>query len=91
METKHALTALTALSQESRLTVFRTLVKVGPDGLSADKLAACVDASTSSLSSHLEPLLHAKLVSRRRHGCYVIYSARYDQVNNLLAYLLGHC
>ncbi|HEY3599640.1 MAG TPA: helix-turn-helix domain-containing protein [Paraburkholderia sp.] len=70
--------------------MFRTLVKVGPEGLSADQLATFVD-SPASLSSHLDPLLNAKLVSRRGHGRYIVYAARYDEINDLLAYLLGHC
>ena len=91
METTHALIALSALAQESRLTVFRTLVQFGPGGLSAEKLAACVDTSANSLSPHLQPLLDARLVSRYRDGRSVIYAARYDEINALLAYLMGHC
>jgi len=84
-----AITALKALSQESRLTLFRTLVCFGPAGLSADRLAAAIDASTTTLVPHLEPLVAAQLVSRQRHGRQVVYTARYDQINALLAYLMG--
>jgi ArsR family transcriptional regulator len=86
---KRAIAALKALSQESRLTLFRTLVSFGPAGVSADRLAAAIDASATTLAPHLEPLLAAQLVSRERHGRHVIYAARYDQINALFAYLLG--
>jgi ArsR family transcriptional regulator len=91
METTDALIALDALAQESRLTVFRTLVQFGPAGLSADTLAAFVDSPVPSLSPDLQRLLDAKLVSRHRHGRSVIYAARYDEINSLLAYLMGRC
>jgi ArsR family transcriptional regulator len=91
METTDALTALHALSQESRLTVFRTLVQFGPAGLSVDMLASFVDSPVPSLSPHLQRLLDAKLVSQHRKGRSVIYSARYDEINALLAYLMGYC
>jgi DNA-binding transcriptional ArsR family regulator len=81
--------ALKALSQESRLTLFRTLVCLGPAGLSADRLAATIDASTATLVPHLEPLVAAQLVSRQRHGRQVVYAARYDQINAFIAYLMG--
>jgi ArsR family transcriptional regulator, arsenate/arsenite/antimonite-responsive transcriptional repressor len=91
METSDALIALHALAQESRLTVFRTLVQFGPAGLSADMLASFVDSPEPSLSPHLQRLLDAKLVERHRKGRSVIYSARYDEINALLAYLMGYC
>ncbi|CAB3760292.1 ArsR/SmtB family transcription factor [Paraburkholderia humisilvae] len=91
MESTDALIALDALAQESRLTVFRTLVQFGPAGLSIDKLAAFIDTPVPSLSPHLRRLLDAKLVSRHRHGRSVIYVARYDEINALLVYLMGRC
>jgi ArsR family transcriptional regulator, arsenate/arsenite/antimonite-responsive transcriptional repressor len=91
METTDALIALHALAQESRLTVFRTLVQFGPAGLSADVLASFVESPTPALSPHLQRLLDAKLVSQHRKGQSVIYSARYDEINALLAYLMGYC
>ncbi|CAB3759795.1 ArsR/SmtB family transcription factor [Paraburkholderia solisilvae] len=91
METTDALIALDALAQESRLTVFRTLVQFGPQGLSADRLAAFVDSPAPSLSPHLQRLLDARLVSRHQHGRSVIYAARYDEINALLVYLMGYC
>lgn len=91
METTHALTALQALAQESRLTVFRTLVQFGPAGLSADLLASFVDSPASSLAPHLQRLLDAKLVTRHRKGRSLIYAARYDEINALLAHLMGYC
>ncbi|GAB7522571.1 ArsR/SmtB family transcription factor [Paraburkholderia sp. 2C] len=91
METTDALTALHALAQESRLTVFRTLVQFGPAGLSADMLASFVDSPAASLSPHLQRLLEAKLVSQHRQGRSVIYAARYEEINALLAYLMGDC
>jgi DNA-binding transcriptional ArsR family regulator len=89
MKIHHATTALGALSQESRLALFRTLVQVGPTGLSAEMLAAAADTPSAALTLHLAPLLAAKLVSRRRHGRHVIYTACYEQINALIVHLMG--
>jgi len=38
METKEAVTALAALAQETRLSVFRLLVEAGPEGMSVGSI-----------------------------------------------------
>ncbi|HCO90927.1 MAG TPA: transcriptional regulator, partial [Alphaproteobacteria bacterium] len=40
MDTNKAVTALSALAQETRLTVFRLLVEAGPRGVSAGDIAS---------------------------------------------------
>ena len=91
METKNAITALAALAQESRLGIFRALVQAGPEGLSAGKIATLLDVPSSSLSFHLKELAHAGLVNSRQAGRFVIYSASFDTMNRLLAYLTENC
>ncbi len=91
METKQVLAALAALAQESRLAVFRLLVQVGPDGMAATKIAESLDISPSSLSFHLKELTHAGLITPRQDGRFVIYSAHFDTMNELLAFLTDNC
>jgi DNA-binding transcriptional ArsR family regulator len=91
MDTKHVLAALAALAQESRLAAFRLLVQAGPDGLAASKIAEHLDMAPSSLSFHLKELAHAGLIAARQDGRYVIYSASFDTMNGLLAFLTENC
>lgn len=91
MEPNHAVKALAALGHESRLTVFRLLVQAGPDGLPAGQLAEQAHIAPSSLSFHLKELVHAGLLSQRQDGRFIIYAARFDVMNALLAYLTESC
>lgn len=91
METKAAISALAALAQESRLAVFRLLVKVGPEGMAASRIAEQLGIPTSSLSFHLKELTHAGLIVPRQDGRFVIYSANFDTMNSLVGFLTESC
>ncbi|MBL8505949.1 MAG: helix-turn-helix transcriptional regulator [Methylobacillus glycogenes] len=91
MESRYIVTALAALAQESRLAIYRLLVQAGAEGLSAGKISDALDIAPSSLSFHMKELSHAGLVTSRNEGRFVIYSANYEQMNNVLAYLTENC
>lgn len=91
METKSAITALAALAQESRLAIFRLLVVVGPEGLAASKIAEQLEVPSSSLSFHLKELSHAGLIMARQDGRFIIYSANFAVMNELLGFLTESC
>ena len=91
MESNDAVIALTALAQNSRLAVFRQLVQAGPAGLSAGKIAEALAIPPSSLSFHLKVLSHAGWVTARQEGRFVIYSANFETMNTLIAFLTENC
>ena len=91
METKTVVTALAALAQDSRLAVFRALVQAGPAGLAAGKISELTGIAPSSLSFHLKELSHAGLASSQQAGRFVIYSAEFGTMNDLLAFLTENC
>lgn len=91
MEKKKLIDALAALAQESRLEVFRTLIQAGPEGLAAGKISEITGIAPSSLSFHLKELLHANLVSSRSAGRFIIYSAQFSTIHQLLSYLTENC
>jgi DNA-binding transcriptional ArsR family regulator len=91
METKLAITALAALAQESRLAIFRLLVALGPEGLAASKIAEQLGVPASSLSFHLKELSHAGLIEARQDGRFIIYSANFTTMNNLIGFLTESC
>jgi ArsR family transcriptional regulator len=91
MDTKDALAALTAVAQESRLAVYRLLVRTGPDGMAATKIAENLGIAPSSLSFHLKELTHANLVAQRQDGRFLIYTANFDTMNALIAFMTENC
>jgi ArsR family transcriptional regulator len=91
MDQKHAIAALSALAQETRLELFRLLVTLGPNGLPAGVIAERLGVQPSSLSFHLAQLTHAGLITQRRRSRQLIYSAEYSAMNELLAYLTENC
>jgi ArsR family transcriptional regulator len=91
MDTKQALAALSSLSQESRLAVFRLLVQMGPEGLAASKIGEHLDIAPSSLSFHLKELSHAGMVTSRQDGRFIIYAADVGAMNGLIGFLTENC
>lgn len=91
MESKNALSKLSALSQENRLAVFRLLVKAGHDGLPAGEIAAALSVPPNTLSAQLNILSNAGLVEGKRQGRSIIYTADYDAISRLIVFLMEDC
>ncbi len=91
MDQKHAISALGALAQETRLELFRLLVTCGPQGLPAGVIAEKLGVMPSSLSFHLQQLVHAGLITQRRLSRQLIYSAEYGTMSELMGYLTENC
>ncbi len=82
---------LSALGHETRLSIFRLLVQAGPGGAAAGDIARALDLAPNALSFHLKDLAFAGLVSSRAAGRYVIYSANFESMNDVVAYLTENC
>ena len=91
MDEAQALAGLAALSQATRLQLYRLLVNCGPAGLSAGNIAERLGIVPSSLSFHLQNLVHAGLITQRRIGRLMIYAAALETMDELLAYLTETC
>lgn len=91
MEKSDALSALAALSQENRLDAFRLLMRAGPAGLAAGVVADRLALAPNTLSFHFDRLRIAGLISVRRVGRSLIYTPRYETMNDLLVYLTENC
>jgi DNA-binding transcriptional ArsR family regulator len=91
MEVRTALEALTALSHETRLWVFRLLVQAGPEGLPAGEIAESLSSRQNTVSSHLRQLQSAGLIDGERQGRQVLYRANYDTVRDLVLFLVEDC
>lgn len=71
--------------------MFRLLVKAGPDGMAAGDIARATGSLANTLSANLNVLAGAGLVSSRREGRSIIYSAGYDRMRDLMAFLVRDC
>ena len=91
METADAIQRLSALSQESRLEVFRLLVKAGPDGMAAGEVSRKLEIAPNTLSAQLLILSNAGLIRARRDGRSIIYSVDFDAMSGLLLFLTEDC
>jgi ArsR family transcriptional regulator, arsenate/arsenite/antimonite-responsive transcriptional repressor len=91
MENTDAVIALAALAQDNRLDVFRLLVQAGPEGLPAGQVASTLNLAPNTLTFHFDRLRSAGLVTVRREGRSMIYAARFETMNALLAYLTENC
>ena len=91
MEMKTAINSLSALAQETRLGIFRRLVRTGPDGESAGTLALSLDIPSPTLSFHLRELERAQLIVQRRAGRSLIYAANFSAMRDLLVFLTEDC
>ena len=91
MESNAAVKRLSALAQDSRLAVFRLLVKAGRDGMAAGDIARTLEITPNTLSAQLTVMANAGLVTSRRDGRSIIYAADYDGMSELLAFLMEDC
>jgi len=87
----HAVDALAALAQESRLKVYRLLVEAGPAGLPAGRIGEALELPPATLSFHLAHLARTGLVRSRQEGRFVIYRADFQNMNELVGYLTENC
>jgi len=91
MDSISATEALGALAQNTRLDVFRLLVRHEPAGLPAGEIARQLDVPQNTMSSHLATLSRAGLVSAKRDSRRIIYRADLATMNMLMAFLLENC
>jgi DNA-binding transcriptional ArsR family regulator len=91
MEPQSAVSGLSALAHPGRLEVFRLLVRAGPEGMAAGDIARATGSLANTLSTNLNVLAGAGLVSSRREGRSIIYAAGYDRMRELLAFLMEDC
>jgi ArsR family transcriptional regulator, arsenate/arsenite/antimonite-responsive transcriptional repressor len=91
MKSLEAVTGLAALAQESRLAIFRLLVKRGPDGYTPTELGDKLRIAPATLSFHLKELQHAGLIEVRRDGRFLYYRPCFAHMNRLIEFLTEQC
>jgi ArsR family transcriptional regulator, arsenate/arsenite/antimonite-responsive transcriptional repressor len=87
----HAISALAALAQPTRLAIFRLLIKHEPVGVTAGVIAETIGAPHNTLSSHLAILVRAGLLRSSREGRTIIYRADIEGMRWLISFLVDDC
>jgi len=91
MKLETAVISLAALAQQSRLELFRLLVRRGPDGYTPNEIAEKLEIPGSTLSFHLKELVNAGLIKARKESRFIYYSPDFSAVNQLMDFLTEHC
>jgi DNA-binding transcriptional ArsR family regulator len=80
-----------AIGTEPRLRIVRLLLSAHPDGMVVGDIQAELGIPNSTLSHHLEKLKNEELVTVRREGTYLWYTANTDALQQLLSFLYAEC
>ncbi|MDV6225712.1 metalloregulator ArsR/SmtB family transcription factor [Nitratireductor aquimarinus] len=91
MQKPEAIDALAALGQETRLDVFRLLVRTGPEGLPAGEVAARLGVVQNTASAHLKVLAQSGMIRAEREGRVIRYKADMTGFRDLLSFLMEDC
>lgn len=71
--------------------MFRLLVEAGPEGLCAGDIGERLGVPPATLSFHLAQLAHAGLVGARQQSRFIFYSANFEAMNGIVAFLTENC
>lgn len=91
MDLEHALAAIAALSQKTRLRVFKILIEYGNSGTAAGTISDRLGIPHNTLSFHLSHLTQAGLITARKDGRSIIYAANIASIEELIGYLRENC
>ncbi|HZY58314.1 MAG TPA: metalloregulator ArsR/SmtB family transcription factor [Candidatus Binataceae bacterium] len=91
MESNAAISALSALAQETRMAILTMLAQQVHAGLSAGDIGEKLNVPLPTLSYHLSQLKRAGLVSSRRYARTIVYSANYNAIDGLIEHLIKNC
>jgi ArsR family transcriptional regulator, arsenate/arsenite/antimonite-responsive transcriptional repressor len=91
MEIEEAVISLAALAQETRLSIFRLLVQVGPEGIPAGRIGEELEVAPATLSFHLKELYRAGLISARQKGRFIYYTVNFERMAALMTFLTQNC
>jgi DNA-binding transcriptional ArsR family regulator len=91
MDKENALDAFAALSQSTRLEVFRLLIKAGEAGMLAGAVSDALDVRQNTMSANLAILARAGLIRSQREGRSIRYFADMGGLRGLLSFLMEEC
>jgi ArsR family transcriptional regulator len=91
VELNTAVQHLGALAHDTRLSIFRLLVRRGGAGLAAGEIASRLGVAPPNASFHLAELTRVGLIGAKRDGRNVIYTVDFSVMSSLMDYLKEQC
>ena len=91
--TTHASVALSlaALGHDTRLEIFRLLVRAGDNGLNVGEIGQHLNMAASTLAHHLGALVDAGLVIQERRGRQILNRVDYEAMRRTVSFLTSEC
>ncbi len=80
-----------AMGTEPRLRIMRLLLSAHPEGMVVGEIGEELEIPNSTLSHHLDKLKNEELVSVKREGTFLRYSANSAALQELLGFLYAEC
>ena len=87
----HYADMFSAMGTEPRLRIMQLLLSAYPDGMIVGDIGNELEIPSSTLSHHLEKLKNEDLVTVRREGTFLWYSANTVALKELLGFLYAEC
>ena len=91
MKHEDAAKRLSELGNTTRLSIFRYLVKVGPDGVPVGQIQKALGIPGSTLSHHISRLISVGLIKQNRASRTLYCTAQYDSLRELIDFLQSEC
>ena len=91
MTIKETAQCLAELGNETRLTLFRYLVKMGPNGIPVGDIQKELNIPSSTLSHHISRLTNVGLILQQRDGRILYCSPQYEKLQKLIDFLVDEC
>ncbi|MFS1419804.1 ArsR/SmtB family transcription factor [Vibrio splendidus] len=83
--------ALKELGHPIRLTIYKSVVKAGYQGIAVGGLQEELGIPGSTLSHHISSLASAGLISQRREGRTLFCVAEYECLESVIDFLQDEC
>ena len=91
METNEIANILSELGNETRLEIFRLLIRSEPSGLAIGEIGSKLSLAPSTLAFHLKGLANGGLIIQEKKGRSVICRANLNQVVSVIRILELEC
>ena len=91
MKIADAAARLEALGNQTRLHIYRTLVRAGHSGMPVGRLQEKLKIPASTLSHHIKSLVAVGLVSQVRESTTLVCHANFDAMQGLVDFLVAEC
>lgn len=91
MQLEIAAKRLAELGHETRLRIFRHLVRGGHQGVPVGEIQTSLEIPGSTLSHHISRLINVGLVVQRREGRTLYCIPQYEELDGLIGFLKEEC